>query len=574
LRTHGRLVIQREGRVNILGLNYYFHDSTACVVVDGKIVVAIEEERLTREKHTRAFPKKAIARCLAIAGLSTDEIDAVAVSIKPSKDWAAKVVYGVAHARHARPFIGHELFYGRRKQRGFWSWYRQTWPHDGPKVHFVPHHTAHAHGSFLASPHETAAILSLDGSGEWATSFLGEGRGNQVRRFSESYFPNSLGAFYEAATQFCGFMPNYDEGKTMGLAPFGDAGVYSEAVDRIAKVDADGAIGIDLSYFNYQFWGAQRYSPKFPSTFGSPRKGPAFEANHENVAAAFQVALEERALELCAVLRAKTACRYLVIAGGVALNSVMNGRIVREAGFDDIYVMPAAGDNGTALGAALYVYNVVMGRPREHVHDDPYLGTAYSDDEIGAAIAACKLPATRHDDIASVAARLVADGQIVGWFQGRMEIGPRALGNRTILANPTLPTMKDKINAEVKHREAFRPFAPSVILEEKDTYFDVIGEAPFMLKVAPVRPEMRDRLPAITHVDGSARLHTVERRINPLYHDVISRFGDLTGTPVVLNTSFNVQGEPIVESPEHAIRCFFSTGLDALAMGSYLITKD
>jgi carbamoyltransferase len=559
--------------VNILGLNYYFHDSTACIVVDGRIVVAIEEERLTRDKHTRAFPENAIARCLSIAGISAEDIDAVAVSIKPSKDWAAKVAYGIAHARSARPFIGHELLYGRRKQKGFWSWYRRTWPHDGPKVHFVPHHTAHAHGSFLASPYESAAILSLDGSGEWATSFLGEGRGNQVRCYSESFFPNSLGAFYEAATQFCGFAPNYDEGKTMGLAPFGDPEVYGKTVDRMAAVDADGAITIDLSYFNYQFWGAQRCSPKFFATFGAPRNAPEFNANHENVAAAFQVALEDRALELCAVLRKRTKCRYLVIAGGVALNSVMNGRIVREAGFDDIYVMPAAGDNGTALGAALYVNNVVLNQPRAHVHDDPYLGTAYSDEEIGKSIDACKLPATKHDDIASVAARLVADGKIVGWFQGRMEIGPRALGNRTILANPILPDMKDKINAEVKHREAFRPFAPSVLLEDKDTYFDVIGEAPFMLKVAPVRPEKRAELPAITHVDGSARLHTVSKTINPVYHDVIRKFGELTGTPVVLNTSFNVQGEPIVESPEHAIRCFFSTGLDALALGSFLITK-
>ena len=560
--------------MNILGLNYYFHDSTACVVVDGRIVVAIEEERLTRQKHTREFPRKAIARCLAIAGLGSDEIDAVAVSIRPSKDWGAKLAYGLAHARHARPFIGHELSDGRRKQRRFWEWYRRTWPQDGPAVHFVPHHTAHAHGSFLASPYESAAVLSLDGSGEWATSFLGEGRGNQVRCFSESFFPNSLGAFYEAATQFCGFMPNYDEGKTMGLAPFGDPSVYADAVDRMARVDNDGSIKVDLSYFDYQFWGAQRYSQKFVSTFGAPRKGPEFAANHENVAAAFQAVLEQRALDLCAVLRKRSDARHLVIAGGVALNSVMNGRIVREAGFDDIYVMPAAGDNGTALGAALYVNNVVLGQPRSHEHDDPYLGTAYSDGEIGTVIESCKLPATRHDDIASVAARLVADGKIVGWFQGRMEIGPRALGNRTILADPTLPHMKDKINAEVKHREAFRPFAPSVLLEDKDKYFDVIGEAPFMLKVAPVRPEMRDRIPAITHVDGSARLHTVSREANPLYHDVIRKFGDLTGTPVVLNTSFNVQGEPIVESPQDAIRCFFSTGLDALALGSYLIVKD
>ena len=335
----------------------------------------------------------------------------------------------------------------------------------------------------------------------------------------------------------------------------------------MVTVQPDGTMVLDTSYFG--FHGTPRCVPKFTAAFGSARNGDGFEENHLNVAAAFQAVLEDKALELCAVLREKTQSRNLIIAGGVALNSVMNGRIVREAGFDDIYVMPAAGDNGTAIGAAMYVYNVVLGQPRVSVHDDPYLGTSYSDEYISGVIRAAKLVAERHDDIASTVARLLADGRIVGWFQGRMEIGPRALGNRSILANPTLPGMKDKVNAEVKHREAFRPFAPSVQVEATDTYFDVIGESPFMLKVCPVRPEMCDRLPAITHVDGSARLHTVSRDTNPLFYDLIGKFGDLTGTPVVLNTSFNIMGEPIVESPEQAMRCFFTTGLDALAMGSY-----
>ena len=451
--------------MNILGINYYFHDSTACVVADGRIVAAIEEERITRNKHTDAFPWQAIGRCLSIAGLSPNSIDAVAVSIKPSKNWAAKTVYGLAHLPSARPFVAHELGSGLVRQNRFRKWYRSTWPNEGPRVFFVPHHAAHAAGSFLASPYEDAAILSLDGSGEWATSFLGEGHGTQVTRFAENYFPNSLGSFYEAATQFCGFRPNYDEGKTMGLAPFGDPEVYGDTVRRLARVDANGAIKIDLSFFDYQFWGSRRCSPKFYSAFGEPRKGPEFEDNHKNVAAAFQTVLEECALDLCEVLRKRTQSKHLVIAGGVALNSVMNGRILREAGFDDIYVMPAAGDNGTAIGAALYAHSVLLNQPRPHVHDDPYLGTEYSDDYIGKLISDCKLVGEKCDDIVSVAARLIAEGSIVGWFQGRMEIGPRALGNRSILANPTLPYMKDKINAEVKHREAFRPFAPSVQVE-------------------------------------------------------------------------------------------------------------
>jgi len=497
----------------------------------------------------------------------------VAVSIKSSKNWANKAFYGLAHAPSARPF--HVIDMGRGVIKGFdfGNWYHSTWPKNGPKVYSVPHHAAHAAGTFLVSPYEDAAVMSIDGSGEWATSFLGQGNGTQVARISESFFPNSLGSFYEAATQFCGFRPNYDEGKTMGLAPFGDPEVYRKTVDRMATVDAKGTIRIDLSYFKYQFWHSQRCSPKFIAAFGSPRTGKEFETNHKNVAAAFQKVLEERALNLCAILRKRSKSRHLIIAGGVALNSVMNGRILREAGFDDIYVMPAAGDNGTAIGAAFHVYNTVLNQPRVFVHDNPFLGTSYSDEYVGKLISDCKLSARRHDDISSVAARMLADGRILGWFQGRMEIGPRALGNRSILANPTLPSMKDKINAEVKHREAFRPFAPSVPVEAKDTYFDIIGESPVMLKVCPVKPQMRDLLPAITHVDGSARLHTVSKAINPIFHNLLEGFGALTGTPVLLNTSFNIQGEPIVESPEDAIRCFFSTGLDALVMGSFLITK-
>lgn len=558
--------------MNVLGINYFYHDSTACLVVDGRIAVAIEEERLTRDKHTTKFPRQAIARCLAEMDMAPADIDAIAVSIKPLKDWPAKVAYAIARPRFIKGFAANEIGAGMLKQFHLRSWYRETWPEGGPTIHFVPHHTAHAVGTFLVSPYDAAAILSLDGAGEWATSFLGEGRGTTVTRVAESYFPNSMGVFYEAPTEFCGFKANYDEGKTMGLAPFGDSDVHRAEVEKLLSVQPDGTIKLDTSYFG--FHGARRCAPKFTAAFGEPRKGTAFEDHHKNVAAAFQTVLEDRALELCAILRQKTTSPNLIIAGGVALNSVMNGRIVQEAGFDDIYVMPAAGDNGTAIGAAMYVYNVVLGQPRVAVHDDPYLGTSYTDEYIADLIRASKLEAQRHDDIASAVARLLADGRIVGWFQGRMEIGPRALGNRSILANPTLSDMKDRVNAEVKHREAFRPFAPSVQVEATDRYFDVIGESPFMLKVCPVKPEMREVLPAITHVDGTARLHTVRRETNPLYYDLIGKFGELTGTPVVLNTSFNVMGEPIVESPEQAMRCFFTTGIDALAMGSYLITKD
>lgn len=562
--------------MNILGINYFFHDATACLVADGKIVAAVEEERLNRQKHTAVFPERSIARCLAMAGLSFADIDHVAVSIKPSKDWPAKTLYGLKHLRHAKPFVRHELVRSCSRQHDFWRWYRsQACAERQPPVHFVPHHLSHAVGSFLVSPFEHAALLSLDGSGEWATAFIGEGQGTRISCFNECFFPHSLGSFYEAATEFCGFRPNYDEGKTMGLAPFGDRAVFSRVVSDIARVRDDGRLWVDLSYFGYQYWGWQRCGPKFYQAFGQPRqRGEEFADRHLHVAAAFQHVLEERALDLCHQLRERSRARHLVIAGGVALNSVMNGRLLREAGFDDIYVMPAAGDNGTAIGAAFYVYHVVLGQPRQYVHEDPYLGPEYGDTELARLLKECKVPVRREPDIVATAAKLLADGNILGWLQGRMEIGPRALGNRSILANPTLAHMKDKINAEVKHREAFRPFAPSVPVEDKNRYFDAKGDSPFMLKVCDVLPSMRGTLPAITHVDGTARLQTVAPHINGRYHALLRRFGEHTGVPVLLNTSFNIQGEPIVETPVDAIRCFFSTGLDYLVLGDYLVAKN
>jgi len=562
--------------MNVLGINYFFHDSTACIVRDGKLVVAIEEERLSRSKHTGAFPEKAITRCLETAGMEACDIDHVAVSIKPDKDWRKKVLYGMRNLTHAKPFIKHELLNAYYKQRGLRDWYERTWGSAAarPTLHFVPHHLSHAAGTFLVSPFESAAILSLDGSGEWSTSFLGMGRGSEVTRLNESFFPMSLGSFYEAATEFCGFRPNYDEGKTMGLAPMGDPERFHKEVSGLVRIGDDGRILVDLSYFNYQFWGYRRCGRKFHETFGEPRRAPGdFEQHHLDVAAAFQRVLEDRALEMCRLLERRTGARKLIIAGGVSLNSVMNGRIVRESGFDDIYVMPAAGDNGTAIGAAYHVYNCVLGQPRDFVHDDPFIGNRYSDSEIEAVLRECKLNAEYHEDIESVGATLLQEGQILGWHQGAMEIGPRALGNRSILANPTLPEMKDKINAEVKHREAYRPFAPSAIAEARTTYFEDLGDSPFMLKVPDVLPEARAKLPAVTHVDGSARLQTVHKETNPRYHRLISRFGELSGVPVVLNTSFNIMGEPIVESPVDAIRCFFSTGLDTLIIGNYVIRK-
>jgi len=559
----------------ILGLNYYFHDSTACIVKDGILIAAIEEERLNRDKHTQAFPELAIKRCLKLAGLTFDDIDHIAVSIKPTTHWFRKLIYALKNYKSIVPFMGHHVVSAYAKQRRFWIWYNTNFHNKkGPKVHFIEHHLTHVAGSFFVSPYKEAALLGIDGSGEWATTWIGHGKGNSIEKFGESFFPHSLGSFYEAVTEFCGFKPNYDEGKTMGLAPMGNSETFIHQVRKIVKIKNDGQVIIDLSYFNYQNIVGKRCSKKFYKTFGKPRLPDGeFQQYHMDVAAAFQRVLEEKVLEICSILHKKTKAEYLVIAGGVALNSVMNGRIVRESSFKDVYVMPAAGDNGTAIGAAYYLYNGILKNDRNYVHDNPYLSTSYTNKEIKAAIDRAKLNAEYVEDIAERASLLLEEGKIIGWFQGTMEIGPRALGSRSILANPAFPQMKDKINSQVKFREAYRPFAPSSTLESYKDYFDLSVEDPFMLKVCNVLLEKQEILPAITHVDGSARLQTVNKDLHPLYHDVITKLGNKTGVPVVLNTSFNVQGEPVVESPFDALRCFYSNGLDALCIGNYIIEK-
>lgn len=560
----------------ILGLNTIFHDSSACLVKDGELLIALEEERFTRSKHTRVFPHQAIARCLSDNHLTFQDITDIAVSVDSRKHLMEKLIYGLKLGTSATPFFKQEFLHHFRRNRDFWAWYRQTWGSDGPKVHFIGHHDSHIQGSFYVSPYENAALLSLDGSGEWSTHWMGEYQGNQFIKYAESFFPHSLGSFYETVTEFCGFYPNYDEGKTMGLAPFGDPKPFYDIVNRMIDIQADGQIKIDLSYFDYPAHGKHRFNQKFIDTFGKPRetsKTAPFAPHHENLAASFQKVLEDKVLEMCRILEKRSTAQHLVIAGGVSLNSVMNGRIMRETRFKDVYVMPAAGDSGTAIGTAFVVWNRVYGNHQRYLHNNPYLGTSYSNEHIEKILKTCKLNYVKSDDICADTARLLHEGNIIGWFQHRMEIGPRALGSRSILADPTPKDMKKKINAEVKYREPYRPFAPSANAGPHKTYFEISVDDPFMLKVDYVRPQWREKLAAITHVDGTARLQTVHADTHPLYHRMIQAFGKLSGVECVLNTSFNVMGEPVVESPEQAIRCFFTTGLDALVIGDFIVRK-
>jgi carbamoyltransferase len=564
--------------VNILGINYFYHDSTACIVKDGKLVVALEEERLTRQKHTRAFPYQAITRCLETAGLATADIDHIAISVQPKLNWPKKAAYLFRLGGKIKPFIDFEVLGSWSKQRTLKNWLNATFAKDKmPTIHFVPHHLSHVVGSFLVSPYEKAALLSVDGSGEWATTFKGVGHANTFKCLGQDYFPFSLGSVYEAATEFCGFRANYDEGKTMGLAPLGNPKTFDEIVKKIFWINEDMSLNVDHSYFNFQYY-TSPCGKKFYDTFGQPRqqiKSAKFEQHHLDVAAAFQKQLEECMLKIARKLREVTQEDYLVIAGGVALNSVANGRLVRESGFKDVYVMPAAGDNGTAIGAAYCVYNGILGQPRVYVHDDPFVGTEYSNSNFKKLLEEYKLSYQYlpDEELEKKTAALLQRGLIIGWFQGRMEIGPRALGNRSILANPTLLGMKDKINAQVKHREAFRPFAPACPIEDVQRFFEQKVADPFMLKVCRVLPDKQAMIPAVTHVDGTARLQTVHQETNPRFFRLLKEFEKLSRVPVLLNTSFNVMGEPIVESPEDALRCYFTTGLDYLILGNYIISK-
>jgi carbamoyltransferase len=562
--------------MKILGLNYIFHDSSTCLIIDGELAFAVEEERLSRRKHTQSFPHLSIAQALEQTATRLDDIDHIAVSIAPGKSEDLKLSYAAALGDEKALFLEYEFERLRKRHLDFWEWYHAVWPGGkGPKVHFVDHHLAHAAGTYFVSPWDKAALLSIDGWGEWSTTWAGLAEGNKVERFTESFFPNSLGVFYSVATQFCGFLPNYDEGKTMGLAPCGNPDRHREVVDSMVRITDDLEVVIDPEWFDFPSLKKRLFGQKFIDHFGAPRRsGEPINDRFCDVAAAFQAVLEDRVLDMARGLAKRTGCDRLVHSGGVALNSVANGKILEAGIFKEIFMMPGAGDNGTSIGAAAYVHSAKLGETKRVLHASPYLGRQYSDADIEDVLAQAKIPFGRSSDIYADTADKLHDGLIVGWFQNRMEFGPRALGARSILADPTNADMKHKINAEVKHREPFRPFAPSVLRERSQEYFEINTDVPYMLKVAQVLPAMRNKIPAVVHVDGSARLQTVDRDMAPEYHQLITTLGERTGHPVVLNTSFNVMGEPIVESPLDAIRCFFSTGIDVLVMGDFVVEKD
>jgi carbamoyltransferase len=578
----------------VLGLNAYHGDAAACVVRDGVLVAAAEEERFRRIKHWAGLPSEAARWCLREAGASLADVDRIAVNQDPRANLGRKLAYLAAR----RPDFSLVLdrVRNRRRREGIDSALSNALgePFRG-RVEFVEHHRAHLASAFLASPFPEAVALSVDGFGDFASAAWGVGRGARIAVDDKVYFPHSLGIFYQALTQYLGF-PHYgDEYKVMGLAPYGEPRFLPE-MRRIVRLQDDGTFRLDLGYFRharekveYEWRGGEPvvgtlFTPQLEAALG-PARRPQDELTqrHRDVARSVQAMYEEAFFHLLDALHARYRLDALALAGGCAMNSVANGKVYRNTPFRRLYVQSAAGDAGGAIGAALAVADETSRGGARFAMDHAYWGPSYSNDEIGrvierhgAELRACGCAPRREDSEASlcgIAASAIADGKVVGWFQGRMEWGPRALGNRSILGDPRRADMKDILNAKIKRRESFRPFAPSVLRESAAEWFEADDDVPFMMQVYPVRESMRSRIPAVTHVDGSGRLQTVTREANPRYHRLIESFRALTGVPMVLNTSFN-ENEPVVCKPEEALDCFLRTRMDLLVMGDWVVSRE
>lgn len=562
--------------MNILGIACYYHDAAAALVVDGRVVASAEEERFSRIKHDNAFPVQAIRFCLERAGLTAADLDGVAFYEKP----LTKLHRMVHTARRYPPSdVGDftaRLVRARHEGLEIESRLRRELAYAGP-CWFVEHHASHGASAFFCSPFERAAIVTIDGVGEFATTTIGQGRGHACEILSEIHYPHSLGLFYGAITAFLGFEVNSDEYKVMGLASYGRP-VFLDEMSRLLRVHGDGSFDLDLDYFSFHVGSESMYSERLCSLLGAPLAPGASPGQREmDIAASAQGKLEEAVTAILGRAHALTGEPNLCLAGGVALNGVANWRALTASPFKDLFIQPAAGDSGGAIGAALYAYHQQpAARDHRGAAFSPYLGPEFDEAELRSALSAFNLSARRLDErglLREVAERIARD-EIIGWFQGRMEVGPRALGARSILGNPANPDMKQHINACVKFREPFRPFAPAVLDERADEFFALDGrKAPYMLLVPEARPGAVARIPAVVHVDNTARVQTVSREANPRLHGLLSELDALTGLPVVLNTSFNVKGEPIVCTPADALRCFLNTDIDALAMGDFLVEK-
>jgi carbamoyltransferase len=570
----------------ILGINAYHGDASAVLLCDGKLVAAAEEERFNRIKHSAGFPYQAIDYCLKEASIKIEEVDHIAISRNPNANLHKKIIYVLRKGNFMSKMVRDRLanvakVFDIKKEIA--NYYGIDVDRVKAAVHRVEHHLAHAASAFYVSPFEQATIVTVDGFGDFCSTTWGVGVDKNIKLLGKVVFPHSLGIFYTALCQFIGFCKYGDEGKVMGLAPYGEP----EYIDLMRKIliNKNPYFELQLKYFVHHTSGVdmtwEKGSPSIGLIFSDEMRkvlGPerlpneAITSKHENIAASMQMALEETVIRLIKYATEKTGIYNLALAGGVAFNSVMNGKIKQTTGVKNLYIQPAAGDAGTALGAALATYYQVESKPIKYVMTNAYTGPSFSEEMIEKTINSYNLKYCYKEDYTEYAAKLIADGKIVGWFNGRMEFGPRALGNRSILADPRRPEMKDILNARIKHRESFRPFAPTILKEYTAEFFEYDEESPFMLLVYPIKPEKRKLIPAVTHVDGTGRLQTIKKEDNPPYYDLINNFYKLTGIPVVLNTSFN-ENEPIVCSPEDAIKCFLTTKIDALFLSHFCIER-
>ncbi len=578
----------------ILGISAYHGDASAALVVDGELVAAVEEERFTRVKHWAGLPAAAMRSCLAMAGVDAADIDCFAIGRDPRAHRWRKARFALARRPSVR--LVSDRARSAHRVRDIAEAIAQALglAQDSVRrrIRWVEHHAAHLASAFLVSPFEEAAVCAVDGFGDFVSTSRARGFGGSLKRLDQIYFPHSLGLFYLAVTQHLGFTTYGDEFKVMGLAPYGSPD-YADALRQILRLEPRGGFALDLSYFRHWSDGlalswedgepviGRVFTPKADGVLG-PARRPAepIEARHEAIAASLQAVFEEAVVHVLRHLHRATGLDRLCLSGGCAMNGVANGKIRAATPFRDIYVQPAASDNGTAMGAAFHVWHQVLGRPRGFVMEHAYWGPEFGDaairravDAAGTALDGCAVrPLADDDEVCGFAAERLAEGKVVGWFQGRMEWGARALGNRSILADPRRGEMRGIINGKIKLREPFRPFAPSILEEALDEYFAGAAPDPFMMHVYPVRPDKRAAIPAVVHVDGTARLQTVSRRGNPLYWQLLRSWEKLSGVPALLNTSFN-ENEPIVHTPEQALDCFLRTGMDALVLGRTAISK-
>lgn len=578
----------------ILGINAYHGDVAAALLDNGRLIAAVEEERFRRVKHWAGFPDQAMQVCLAMAGADAADVDLFAISRDPRAHLWRKALFALRRLPHPRMLVDrgrNAASVSQVPERLAQSLGLEP-PHVRERFRPVEHHPAHLASSFFASPFDEAAVCAIDGFGDFVSTSTGVGRGTTLTVDRRVYFPHSLGLLYLAVTQFLGFPGYGDEFKVMGLAPYGTPRFVRE-LRQLVRVSADGDVSLDLAYFSHWSGGVSMtwdegsptigtvFTPRMERLLGPARRpGDPLEARHEDLAASLQAVYEEAAFAVLRALHARTGLDRLCLAGGCAMNSVANGKIREQTPFREIFVQPASGDNGTALGAALHTWHA-GGGARAFVMEHGYWGPSFTDAEIGDAIAARQADVTARatqavltDEAALCAwtADRIAGGKVVGWFQGRMEWGARALGNRSILADPRRADMRDIINTRIKFREKFRPFAPSIAEDALDDYFVGAVPDPFMIQVYPVRPERRAEIPAVTHVDGSGRLQTVSRTTNARYWALINAFRERTGVPILLNTSFN-ENEPIVHLPAQALDCFLRTDMDVLVMGSHVLEK-